>query len=87
MLIMVNMRTYFSDEEMERFLESVCLHDFKVLLLESASLSNLKNAKRYTIDADLCDFCLVIISVLCYNTGVYIPLHYFRQAVVLFLKC
>lgn len=56
LFIMINMRTYFSDEEMERFLESVCLHDFKVLLLESSSLSKLKNAKRYTVDADLCEF-------------------------------
>ena len=56
LFIMINMRTYFSDEEMERFVESVCLHDFKVLLLESSSLSKLKNAKRYTVDADLCEF-------------------------------
>lgn len=54
--VMINMRTYFSDEEMERFSESVRLHDFKVLLLESSSLSKLKNAKRYTVDADLCEF-------------------------------
>ena len=56
LFVMVNMRTYFSDEEMERFAESVCLHDFKVLLLESSSLSNLRNTKRYTVDADLCEF-------------------------------
>ena len=56
LFIMINMRTYFSDEEMERFAESVCLHDFKVLLLESSSLSKLKHAKRYTVDVDLCEF-------------------------------
>lgn len=56
LFIMINMRTYFSDEEMERFVESVCLHDFKLLLLESSSLSALQNAKRYTIDLDLCEF-------------------------------
>ena len=56
LFIMVNMRTYFSDEEMERFVESACLHDFKVLLLESSSLAVLKNTKRYTIDSDLCEF-------------------------------
>lgn len=56
LFIMVNMRAYYSDEDMERFIESVCLHDFKVLLLESASLPVLKNAKRYTIDSDLCEF-------------------------------
>lgn len=56
LFIMINMRTYFSDEEMERFAESACLHDFKVLLLESASLPRLKNTKRYTVDEDLCEF-------------------------------
>lgn len=56
LFVMVNMRTYFSDEEMERFVESVCLHDFKVLLLESVSLARLNNTKRYTIDSDLCEF-------------------------------
>lgn len=56
LFIMINMRTYFSDEEMERFAESACLHDFKVLLVESSSHSRLENAKRYTVDADLCEF-------------------------------
>lgn len=56
LFIMINMRTYFSDEDMERFAYSACLHDFKVLLLESNALPILKNIKRYTIDADLCEF-------------------------------
>lgn len=56
LFIMVNMRTYFSDEDMEVFVHSACLHDFKVLLLESSSARPLKNTKRYTIDDDLCEF-------------------------------
>ena len=56
LFIMVNMRTYFSDEDMECFVESACLHDFKVLLLESSSYPILKNTKRYTVDTDLCEF-------------------------------
>lgn len=56
LFIMVNMRTYFSDEDMESFIESVSLHDFKVLLLESSSFVPLKNTKRYTVDNDLCEF-------------------------------
>ena len=56
LFIMINMRTYFSDEEMERFPESVCLHDFKMLLLESSSSVKLKNTKRFTIDDDMCEF-------------------------------
>ena len=56
LFIMVNMRTYFSDEEMDRFTESACLHDFNVLLLESSSSTKLKNTRRFTIDDDLCEF-------------------------------
>lgn len=56
LFIMVNMRSYFADEDMERFLESVCLHDFKLLLVESTSQNKLNDTKRYTIDSDLCEF-------------------------------
>jgi CRISPR-associated protein Csn2 len=56
LFIMVNMRTYFSDEEMESFVESVCLHGFNVFLIENAAQIKLKNTKRYTVDTDLCEF-------------------------------
>lgn len=56
LFIMVNMRSYFSDEDMEIFTQSVCLHDFKVLLLESFEFSKIKNTKRFVIDVDLCEF-------------------------------
>ena len=56
LFVMINMRSYFTNEEMERFVESVCLHDFKLLLIESTSRSILKNTKRYTVDEDLCEF-------------------------------
>ena len=53
---MINMRTYFSDDDMEKFIESVNLHDFKLLLLEAVSFPIIKNTKRYTVDEDLCEF-------------------------------
>ncbi|MGM9644078.1 MAG: type II-A CRISPR-associated protein Csn2 [Eubacteriales bacterium] len=56
LFIMINMRTYFSDDEMETFVESVCLHGFKVLLIENSAQIKLKNTKRYTVDEDLCEF-------------------------------
>lgn len=56
LFIMVNMRTYFSDADMEIFIESACLHGFRVLLVESVSFAPLKNVKRYTVDEDLCEF-------------------------------
>lgn len=56
LFIMVNMRTYFSDEAMESFAETVCLHDLKVLLMENHAFPKLKHADRFVIDADLCEF-------------------------------
>lgn len=56
LFIMVNMRAYFSDGEMESFTQSACLHDFKLLLIEGIARNPLTNAKRYTVDADLCEF-------------------------------
>ncbi len=56
LFIMVNMRSYFTDEEMETFAESVCLHDFKVLLLEASAFPALRNTRRFMIDTDLCEF-------------------------------
>ena len=41
---------------MEKFIESVNLHDFKLLLLEAVSFHIIKNTKRYTVDEDLCEF-------------------------------
>lgn len=56
LFIMVNMRSYFIDEDMEVFIQSVCLHDFKVLLLEAFEFPKLNHTKRFVIDGDLCEF-------------------------------
>lgn len=56
LFILVNMRSYFSDEEMEKFTESICLHDFKVLLLENYASPKLKHTNRFVVDVDLCEF-------------------------------
>lgn len=55
LFIMVNMRSYFSDSDMENFTESICLHDFHVLLIENTVRTILKNTKRHIIDSDLCE--------------------------------
>lgn len=56
LFIMINMRSYFPDEEMEKFTESACLHDFKVLLLENCASPELNYTRRFVIDSDLCEF-------------------------------
>lgn len=56
LFVLVNMRTYFSDDDMDLFAKTTSLHDFKVLLLESTAFAPVKYSKRYIIDDDLCEF-------------------------------
>lgn len=56
LFVMINMRTYFSYEEMQEFVKSANLHGFKVLLLENIAFPLIENTKRYVIDDDLCEF-------------------------------
>lgn len=56
LFIMINMRSYFTDEKMEIFTESASLHDFNVLLVENVSSGKLNYTKRFVIDDDLCEF-------------------------------
>lgn len=56
LFVMVNMRSYFQDEEMELFTQSVAMHNFNVLLLENHEATKLNYTKRFVIDGDLCEF-------------------------------
>lgn len=55
LFIMVNMRSYFSNDAMERFCKTVLEHDMKILLLESSESKKLSMEKRLIIDEDLCE--------------------------------
>lgn len=56
LFIIVNLRAFIDDSSAEMFMESVCRHKYKVLLLESNSYERLKCENRYTVDNDLCEF-------------------------------
>lgn len=56
LFVTVNLRSYFNDDVVERFLETVIAHEYKVLMLESQAYPRLSLEKRRTIDADLCEF-------------------------------
>lgn len=56
LFIMINMRTYFTDTDMEEFIKCAVSRDLKILLLESSSHKKLANTRRYVIDSDLCEF-------------------------------
>lgn len=52
----INMRAYFLDEAMERFVQTCLSHEYKLLMIESKDYPVLKREKRITIDMDLCEF-------------------------------
>ena len=54
LFILVNVRDYIEDREMELFLQDIVNHQYQVLLVESVSKGLLKAEKRTIIDEDLC---------------------------------
>lgn len=56
LFIMVNMRSFFNDDSMARFANSVAGHDFHLLLIESTARPKLPDVPCVTIDSDLCEF-------------------------------
>lgn len=56
LFITVNMRSYFSDETVDQFINTALSHEYKVLMVEGFSHPKLKNEFRLTIDKDLCEF-------------------------------
>lgn len=56
LFILVNLRSYYSDAEVEAFFASVLAHEILILPVDSVSRARLKNEQRVTVDDDLCEF-------------------------------
>lgn len=56
LFILVNLRSYYSDAEVEAFFASVLSHEFLILPVDSVSRARLSNERRVTVDDDLCEF-------------------------------
>lgn len=56
LFILVNLRSYYADAEVEAFFTSAIAHGFLVLPVDSVSRPLLKNERRVTVDDDLCEF-------------------------------
>ncbi len=56
LFLLVNLRSWYSDEEVSKFLSSILTHEYHVLLVDSVSKARLFDEARVTIDADLCEF-------------------------------
>ncbi len=53
--IFVNLRCYYSDDEMECFAREIISRKFKVLFIDNTESRRLTNENRLIIDADLCE--------------------------------
>lgn len=56
LFILVNLRSYYSDADVEAFFVSVLAHEFLILPVDSVSRARLANEQRITVDEDLCEF-------------------------------
>lgn len=54
--ITVNMRSFFPDSVIEKFITTCLEHEYNILMIEAKAYPLLKNEKRVTIDSDLCEF-------------------------------
>lgn len=56
LFVLVNLRSFFTDSNVEKFLITVAAHGYHILLLDSICRKKLSMEKRITIDIDLCEF-------------------------------
>lgn len=54
LFVMVNLRSYFCDEDIEKFYHMSEMKKFYVLLLETVARNKIYNEKTYILDKDMC---------------------------------
>jgi len=55
LFVFVNMRSWFTEEELALFVNTVLAHKFHILLIDNCEYPKLKQEKRFVIDRDLCE--------------------------------
>lgn len=55
LFIFVNMRSWFTNEEMELFVKTALAHKYNILLIDNCEYPKLESEKRIIIDRDLCE--------------------------------
>lgn len=55
--ITLNLQSYISDNEMNKFVNDVVVRGYKLLMLENTEYPIIEHEKRYIIDADKCIIC------------------------------
>ena len=56
LFVLVNLRSFFDDHDVERFLKTIEEHGHRVLLMDGTERKRLPMERRITIDIDLCEF-------------------------------
>lgn len=57
LFITLNLRSYISDDEMNKFVNDVVARGYKLLMVENSEYPIIEHEKRYIIDADKCIIC------------------------------
>jgi CRISPR-associated protein Csn2 len=55
LFVLVNMRSYFDDDDMQEFINTVIAHKYQILFVESSCRKKLVYEHRIVIDQDLCE--------------------------------
>ena len=56
LFVIVGLRGFFGDQEVESFLKTALAHGYRVLMMDQVARKTLSCEKRLTIDNDLCEF-------------------------------
>lgn len=56
LFLLVNLRSYFPDEKVSLFLQTVLGHGYHVIMIDGRDYQRLPEERRVTIDKDLCEF-------------------------------
>lgn len=57
LFLLLNLRTFIEDSEMELFLEAIIKRGYQVIFLENTARPILSREKRFIVDVDLCNIC------------------------------
>lgn len=55
LFVLLNFRSYVSDNEAKLFFDSILSHGYHVIMIENTEYPRLENEKRFIVDADLCE--------------------------------
>lgn len=55
MFVFVNLREFYNEEDVEKFVNTVVAHKYSILLIDNKEYQKIDCEKRLIIDADRCE--------------------------------